>query len=93
MFYNSANRDERAFADPYRFDVLAHAQRARRLRRGRPALLPRREPRPPRDQASCSRSCFRRLPDIEITGEPDYLQSSFIHGIKRMPCAWHTVND
>jgi hypothetical protein len=21
------------------------------------------------------------------------LQSSFIHGIKRMPCAWSTVND
>ena len=40
---------------------------------------------------SCSRSCFRRLPDLEITGEPDLLQSNFIHGIKRMPCAWHTV--
>ena len=50
MFYNSANRDERAFADPYQFDVLAHAQRARRLRRRRSALLPRRQPRPPRDQ-------------------------------------------
>ena len=34
---------------------------------------------------------FRRLPDIEITGEPDMLQCAFIHGIKRMPCAWHTV--
>jgi hypothetical protein len=32
-----------------------------------------------------------RLPDIEITGEPDYLQSGFIHGIKRMPCGWNTV--
>ena len=50
MFYNSANRDERAFDDPYRFDVHAHAERARRLRRRRPALLPRRQPRPPRDQ-------------------------------------------
>ena len=29
----------------------AHAERARRLRRGRPALLPRRQPRPARDQA------------------------------------------
>ena len=29
---------------------------------------------------------FRRLPDIEPTAEPDYLQSNFIHGIKRMPC-------
>ncbi|MEY3619544.1 MAG: hypothetical protein RL726_2242, partial [Actinomycetota bacterium] len=23
------------------------------------------------------------------TGEPAYLQSSFINGIKRMPCAWN----
>jgi cytochrome P450 len=28
---------------------------------------------------------FRRLPDIEVTGEPAMLQSNFIHGIKRMP--------
>ena len=35
------------------------------------------------------RELFRTLPDIEITGEPDYLQSSFIHGIKRMPCRVH----
>ena len=28
---------------------------------------------------------FRRLPDIRVTGEPDMLQSNFIHGIKRMP--------
>ena len=34
---------------------------------------------------------LRRLPDIEITGPPDLLQSGFIHGIKRMPCAWTTV--
>ena len=36
---------------------------------------------------------FRRLPDIEISGEPAMLQSNFIHGIKRMPCTWHTVRD
>ena len=31
---------------------------------------------------------FARLPDLEITGPPDRLQSNFIHGIKRMPCAF-----
>ena len=30
----------------------------------------------------------RRLPDLRATGEPDYLQSNFINGIKRLPCAW-----
>ena len=28
---------------------------------------------------------FRRLPDVEVSGEPELLQSNFIHGIKRMP--------
>ena len=27
-------------------------------------------------------------PDIHTTGEPALLQSGFIHGIKRLPCAW-----
>ena len=31
---------------------------------------------------------LHRLPDLQITGEPAILQSAFIHGIKRMPCAW-----
>jgi len=25
-----------------------------------------------------------RLPELEISGEPEYLRSNFIHGIKRM---------
>jgi len=30
----------------------------------------------------------RRLPYLHITGEPAYLRSNFINGIKRMQCAW-----
>ncbi|MEZ5247872.1 MAG: hypothetical protein R2713_01230 [Ilumatobacteraceae bacterium] len=30
----------------------------------------------------------RRLPAMTITGEPDWLQSSFINGIKHLPCSW-----
>ena len=26
-----------------------------------------------------------RLPDLQITGEPEMLRSNFVHGIKRMP--------
>ena len=29
-----------------------------------------------------------RVPSLRITGEPDYLQSGFINGIKRLQCAW-----
>jgi hypothetical protein len=34
------------------------------------------------------RQIFDRLPDLEITGEPERLRSNFINGIKRMPCAF-----
>jgi len=39
-----------------------------------------------REIAIVFREIFRRLPDLEITGEPERLQSFFIHGIKHMPC-------
>jgi cytochrome P450 len=92
MFYNSANRDERAFADPYRFDVTRTPNEHVGFGAGGPhfclgANLARREIKVMFEEL------LRRLPDIEATGEPDYLQSAFIHGIKRMPCAWHTVRD
>ena len=85
MFYNSANRDERQFPDPYRFDVTRTPNEHVGFGAGGPhfclgANLARREIK--RDV----RGAVPALPDIEITGEPDLLQSGFIHGIKRMPC-------
>jgi cytochrome P450 len=90
MFYNSANRDERVFDDPYRFDVLRSPNEHVGFGAGGPhfclgANLARREIRVMFEEL------FRRLPDIQVTGEPDMLQSGLIHGIKRMPCAWSTV--
>jgi len=90
MFYNSANRDERQFPDPYKFDVTRTPNEHAGFGAGGPhfclgANLARREIK------LMFEELFRRLPDIEISGEPDYLQSAFIHGIKRMPCTWHTV--
>jgi hypothetical protein len=88
MWYNSANRDERAFVDPFRFVVRREpAQQQVGFGAGGPhfclgANLARREITVMFDELQ------RRLPDLEITGEPARLQSSFIHGIKRMPCAW-----
>jgi methyl-branched lipid omega-hydroxylase len=87
MFYNSANRDERAFPDPYKFDVLRTPNEHTGFGAGGPhfclgANLARREIK------IMFEELFRRLPDIEVTGAPDRLQSSFIHGIKRMPCAF-----
>ena len=85
MFYNSANRDERAFPDPFRFDVTRTPNEHVGFGAGGPhfclgANLARREIKVMFEEL------FRRLPDIEVSGEPDMLQSAFIHGIKRMPC-------
>ena len=87
MFYNSANRDERQFPDPYRFDVTRTPNEHVGFGAGGPhfclgANLARREIRVMFEEM------FRRLPDIQTTSEPDLLQSGFIHGIKRMRCAW-----
>jgi methyl-branched lipid omega-hydroxylase len=85
MFYNSANRDERSFPDPFRFDVTRTPNEHVGFGAGGPhfclgANLARREIKVMFEEL------FRRLPDIEVSGEPAMLQSAFIHGIKRMPC-------
>jgi cytochrome P450 len=85
MWYCSANRDEAKFANPDAFDVLRPANDQVGFGAGGPhfclgANLARRE------MTVMFRELFTRLPDIEITGPPDMLQSAFIHGIKRMPC-------
>ena len=84
LFYHSANRDERAFEDPWRFDVAAtptvisvSAAAARTT-----AWAPRwRE----RSCARSSASCCGSSRDIEAQ-EPELLRSAFVHGVKRMDC-------
>jgi len=87
LWYSSANRDESHFADPHRFDVRRTPNDHVGFGAGGPhfclgANLARREITVMFDEL------FRRLPDLQITGEPAMLQSAFIHGIKRMPCAF-----
>ena len=88
LFYNSANRDERMFPDPYRFDITRPITPAQvGFGAGGPhfclgANLARREMTVMFDELR------RRVPDLRITGEPAYLESPFINGIKRLPCAW-----
>ncbi|HEY8156823.1 MAG TPA: cytochrome P450 [Myxococcota bacterium] len=87
LWYNSANRDETVFPDPYRFDVTREPNE--HVGFGGPgahhclgANLARRE------ITVVYRELLRRLPDLEITGAPEMLRSNFIHGIKRMPCSF-----
>ena len=90
LFYNSANRDEAAFVDPDRFDVRRDPNP--HVGFGGPgphfclgAHLARRE------ITVMFRELFGRLPDIEATGEPEMLRSSFINGIKHLEAAFTPV--
>jgi methyl-branched lipid omega-hydroxylase len=88
MFYQSGNRDERVFADADSFNIQRPSLPAQvGFGAGGPhfclgANLARREIAVMFDEIR------RRVPQLEITSEPAYLQSSFINGIKRMRCAW-----
>ena len=83
LWYNSANRDEALWPDPYRFDVTRTPNDHVGFGAGGPhfclgANLARREIKVMFDEL------LHRLPDIHVSGAPDMLQSAFIHGIKRM---------
>jgi cytochrome P450 len=84
MFYNSANRDETVFADPYTFDIGRDPNPHFGFGAPGPhfclgAHLARRE------ITVAFRKMFEQMPDLEVAGEPDRLRSSFINGIKRLP--------
>jgi methyl-branched lipid omega-hydroxylase len=84
LFYYSANRDEAVFADPERFDITRSPNPHVGFGAAGPhyclgAHLARRE------LTVMLRELLTRVPDI-TAGEPDRLLSSFINGIKRMPC-------
>ncbi len=88
LFYCSGNRDERAFTDPFRFDVRRTPNE--HVGFGGPgphyclgAHLARRE------ISVIFRELFNRLPNLQISAEPEKLWSNFIHGIKHMPCEIH----
>jgi len=87
LWYNSANRDESKFADPWTFDVARNPNPHFGFGGGGAhfclgANLARREIRVVFDEL------HRRIPDIAAVGEPARLLSQFIHGIKRLPVAW-----
>lgn len=90
MWYNSANRDEHAFTDPWRFDVLRNPNPHFGFGGGGVhfclgANLARREIRVAFDELR------QQVPDIVAIGEPAILRSAFVHGVKHLPVAWTTA--
>ncbi|MEB4210798.1 cytochrome P450 [Mycobacterium sp. 94-17] len=87
LWYNSANRDESTFDEPWAFDVARTPNPHFGFGGGGAhfclgANLARREIRVVFDELR------REIPDIVATDEPARLLSQFIHGIKTLPVAW-----
>jgi cytochrome P450 len=86
IFYNSANRDESVFDDPYRFDINRHPNPhltfgggGRHMCLG--AHLGRLE------LSVIFEELSRRLPDLEV-GEPVLAHSMFVNGVSSLPCVF-----
>lgn len=84
IYYQAANRDPKYFDEPHRFDInrapnrhLAFGGKGPHYCLG--AALARRE------LAAMFRAIVTRIPEIELAGEPRFLQSDFIDGIKYLP--------
>jgi len=85
LVYWSANRDESVFADPLTFDILRSPNPHVGFGGAGPhfclgAHLARRE------ITVMLRELLRQVPRIRSSSEPDRLLSSFINGIKHLPC-------
>jgi cholest-4-en-3-one 26-monooxygenase len=87
VFYGSANRDERAINDPYRFDIARDPNPHLGFGGGGPhfclgshvARL---------NLAVLFETILDRMPDIRPAGPVRRLRSNFINGLKELPVAW-----
>jgi len=87
LYYNSANRDEAVFTDPYAFDITRSPNP--HVGFGGPgphfclgAHLARRE------ITVMLRELLTRVPGIHTTAEPVRQRTSFVNGIISLPCAF-----
>ena len=84
MWHISANRDEDVFEDPFTFDIERDPNEHIAFGGGGPhyclgANLAKSELR------IIFREILTRMHDIQLAGEPDFLRSHFLAGIKHMP--------
>ncbi|MEM7314206.1 MAG: cytochrome P450 [Planctomycetota bacterium] len=84
MWFNSANHDDDAFENPWRFDMTREKNDHMAFGRNGPHLclgawLARMEVRLMLEEL------MKRVDRLELDGDIDHLRSNFIAGIKRMP--------
>ena len=87
MWYCSANRDPEVFTDPGKFDILRSPNDHLGFGAGGPHFclgnaLGRQMLR------SALTEIYSRIPDITLTGEPDFQINNFIRGVHSLPVRW-----
>jgi cytochrome P450 len=82
-YFGAANFDDRAFADPYRFDLSRTPNEHIAFGAGTHVCLGQHIARVEID--ALLTEVVSRLDDIELAGEPEWLASNFISGPKRLP--------
>jgi len=83
LFYASGNRDEDVFDDPFRFRVDRDPNPHVGFGHGEHFCLGSHLAR--RSQRALFAELVRRLEHVELVGEPEWIQSSFVVGLKHLP--------
>jgi cytochrome P450 len=83
LFYASANRDEAVFEDPFRFRIDREPNPHVGFGHGEHFCLGSHLAR--RSQRALFAELARRLEHVELIGEPEWIQASFVVGFKHLP--------
>jgi cytochrome P450 len=88
VYFASAHFDERAFPDPYRFDITRVPNDHLAFGQGPHLCLGAQFGR--LQLRIFFREFLRLLPEVELDGEARHLTSNFINGITHLPLRWRT---
>jgi cytochrome P450 len=83
LFYGSGNRDEDVFDAPFEFRIDRNPNRHVGFGHGEHFCIGSHLAR--RSQCALFGELIRRLEHVELTAEPEWIQASFVVGLKRLP--------
>jgi len=83
LWYPSANRDEEIFSDPFEFRV--DRKEAKHLAFGFGAHVCLGQHLARMEITALFKELLSRLSHVELAGEPKYMQSTFVGGLKSLP--------